>query len=136
MQSEYNLELPDEDDLQPLDDFNEKSLLTKYPDGFYGCIVLVRQPFRDPKLLYKNALQKMTEVRTWTECLVKLVDSRSLSACAMVAKKLIFFNLHELVSRATELEVTLEQVIESHLQNDMSPVIKTLESKEALANKG
>lgn len=75
--SEFNLELPDDDDSLPLADFNEKCELTKYSDESYGCIVLVRQPFRNANIMYKNALQKVTEVRTWTECLVKLVDSES-----------------------------------------------------------
>ena len=74
-ESEYLLELPDEDDQAPLSDFNDKSVLKQYSDGSYSCVTLVRQPFRTPQLLYKNALQKMTEVRTWTECLVRLVDS-------------------------------------------------------------
>ena len=104
VQSEYNLELPDEDDLAPLDDFNEKCELNKYPDGSYGCILLVRQPFRNPNLMYKNALQKMTEVRTWTECLVKLVDSAT-------GKKLAFYNAHELMSIAAEHEIPLDKVI-------------------------
>jgi hypothetical protein len=135
VESEYNLELPDDDDLQPLTDFNEKSLLTKYTDDTYGCVVLVRQPFRSPNLLYKNALQKMTEVRTWTECLVKLVDGNTSEQTAtrkMISKKLIFFNLHELVTLATELEKTLEQIINEHTRNDMlsSMPAKGFESEE------
>ncbi len=129
--------MPDDDDLQPLTDFNEKSLLTKYADNTYGCVVLVRQPFRSANLLYKNALQKMTEVRTWTECLVKLVDGEesrekttSTFSRKMVSKKLIFFNLHELVTLSTELEITLEQVINEHTQNQISMPIKSLEAKE------
>ena len=129
--------MPDDDDLQPLTDFNEKSLLTKYSDNTYGCVVLVRQPFRSASLLYKNALQKMTEVRTWTECLVKLVDGEESSekttstfSRKMVSKKLIFFNLHELVTLSTELEITLEQVINEHTQNQVSAPIKSLEAKE------
>ena len=131
--------MPDDDDLQPLTDFNEKSLLTKYADNTYGCVVLVRQPFRSAHLLYKNALQKMTEVRTWTECLVKLVDGEESSektttsstfSRKMVSKKLIFFNLHELVTLSTELEISLEQVINEHTQNQVSTPIKSLEAKE------
>ncbi|RNA31877.1 hypothetical protein BpHYR1_020539 [Brachionus plicatilis] len=75
VKSEFNLELPDDDDSLPLADFNEKCELSNYSDGSYGCIVLVRQPFRNANIMYKNALQKVTEVRTWTECLVKLIDS-------------------------------------------------------------
>ena len=77
VKSEFNLELPDDDDSLPLSDFNEKCELSKYSDQNYGCIVLVRQPFRNANIMYKNAIQKVTEVRTWTECLVKLVDSES-----------------------------------------------------------
>lgn len=73
-ESDYLLELPDEDDSAPLPEFNEKTELKQYSDGSYSVVALVRQPFRAPHELYKNALQKMTEVRTWTECLVKLVD--------------------------------------------------------------
>ena len=124
VQSEYNLELPDEDDLQPLTDFNEKTHLTKYPDGTYGCMVLVRQPFRNPNLLYKNALQKMTEVRTWTECLVKLVSNPLSTSTTIASKKLIFFNMHELMSLATELEMTLENVIETRVVNDLHQSLK------------
>ncbi len=62
IQSEYNLELPDEDDSLPLPDFNDKFEVKQYADGTYGCIVLVRQPFRSANIMYKNALQKFTEV--------------------------------------------------------------------------
>jgi hypothetical protein len=115
VQSEYNLELPDEDDLKTLTDFHDKCSLTRFSDGTYGCTVLVRQPFRNVNILYKNALQKITEVRTWTECLVKLVDSEN-------GKKLVFFNAHELLSIATETESTIEQVIEKYISNEVDKV--------------
>ena len=96
------MELPDEDDQAPLSDFNEKCQLTRYSDGSYGCVLLVRQPFRNTSMLAKNALQKITDVRTWTEYLVRLVDG----------KKLLFYNAHELMSVVTELESTVEKVVE------------------------
>ena len=68
-------------------------------------MVLVRQPFPDAKLMYKNVLAKMTEVRTWTECLVKLVDS------GPSHKRLVFYNAHELMSLAAEREIPLDEVI-------------------------
>ncbi len=77
-----------------------------YADGFYGCMVLVRQPFRSPNLIVKNAFQKMTEVRSWTECLVKLVDSKENGS-----KKLAFYNAHELLTLAAENETTLDAII-------------------------
>jgi hypothetical protein len=105
VQSEFNLELPDADDSLPLVDFHEKCELDNYPDGSYGCMLLVRQPFRNPTLMYKNALQKITEVRTWTECLVRLVDA------GPSTKKLLFYNAHDLLSLATELDTTLEKLL-------------------------
>jgi len=68
--------------------------------------VLVRQPFRSPNLIVKNAFQKMTEVRSWTECLVKLVDSKENGS-----KKLAFYNAHELLTLAAENETTLDSII-------------------------
>lgn len=107
--SEYNLELPDEDDQAPLADFNDKCELHAYSDGTYGCIVLVRQPFRNPNVLYKNALQKFTEVRTWTEYLVRLVTT------GPNEKKLYFYNAHELVTLAAEQETTIDLIIEKYI---------------------
>ena len=69
-------------------------------------MVLVRQPFRSPNLIVKNAFQKMTEVRSWTECLVKLVDSKENGS-----KKLAFYNAHELLTLAAENETTLDSII-------------------------
>ena len=110
IESQFDLELPDADDSAPLDDFNDKCELRRYADGYYGCIVLVRQPFRTTSsLVYKSALQKFTEVRAWTECLVKLVDSTSTTASG---KKLVFYNLHELVSLATTADTTLDKIID------------------------
>lgn len=113
VQSEFNLELPDADDSQPLSDFNDKCELTLYPDGFYGCMVLVRQPFRNANLMYKNAFQKLSEVRTWTECLVKLVDS------PQNGKKLAFYNAHELLALAAENDTTLENIISTSVKNEI-----------------
>jgi hypothetical protein len=116
VESEYLLELPDEDDSAPLAEFNDKSELKQYSDGSYSCTALVRQPFRTPQLLYKNALQKMTEVRSWTECLVRLVDASNKNtgtASLMPSKKLLFYNLHDLMTLATQLETTVEKLLET-----------------------
>lgn len=118
VQSEYNLELPDEDDLAPLGDFNEKCQLTQYPDGSYGCMLLVRQPFPNANLMYKNVLAKMTEVRTWTECLVKLIDS------GPNRKRLSFYNFHELKTIATEHEMSLDDCIGKVVVNTDTEVSK------------
>lgn len=107
--SEYNLELPDEDDSAPLDDFNEKYELKRYSDDTYGVVVLVRQPFRNASILYKNALQKFTEVRTWTEYLVRLVT------VSPNEKKLYFYNAHELMTLATEQETTIDEIVEKYI---------------------
>jgi hypothetical protein len=129
VQSEFLLELPDEDDSQPLPDFNDKCDLKQYSDGSYSCIVLVRQPFRTPNMLYKNALQKMTEVRTWTECLVKLVDSTHKLQPNVQCKKLLFYNFHDLLSLATQLETTVEKLIETEC-NTQDEKIKQMLSKK------
>ena len=113
VQSEYNLELPDEDDSLPLPDFNDKFEVKQYADGTYGCIVLVRQPFRSANIMYKNALQKFTEVRTWTECLVKLVDSPP------NGKKLLFYNAHELITLAATADTTVDKIIDIVVSNEM-----------------
>jgi hypothetical protein len=114
VESEYLLELPDEDDLAPLPEFNDKSELRQYSDGSYSVTALVRQPFRSPQLLYKNALQKMTEVRSWLECLVRLVDSNNgTKTGAMPSKKLLFYNYHDLMQFATQLETTVEKLLET-----------------------
>lgn len=110
--------MPDEDDSAPLVDFNEKCELTRYADGSYGCMLLVRQPFPDAKLMYKNVLAKMTEVRTWTECLVKLIDAGASK------KRLAFYNAHELVSLASEREVSLDEVINTMVANTDDVVSK------------
>lgn len=104
---EYLLELPDEDDSAPLADFNDKCELKRYSDDTYGVLVLVRQPFRNASVLYKNALQKFTEVRTWTEYLVRLVT------VSENEKKLYFYNAHELLTMATEQEVNIDDIVES-----------------------
>lgn len=59
--------------------------------------------------MYKNALQKFTEVRTWTEYLVRLVTVSSNE------KKLLFYNAHELVTLATEQETTLDDIVEKYI---------------------
>lgn len=83
----------------------------RYSDGSYGCMVLVRQPFPNAQLMYKNVLAKMTEVRTWTECLVKLIDSGPNN------KRLVFYNAHELMTLAAEHEITLDDVIAKAVVN-------------------
>ena len=102
-ESSYDLELPDEDDHAVLTDFNEKCNLTKYSDGSFGCVLLVRQPFRNTSVLAKTAFQKITDVRTWTEFLVRFIDG----------KKLCFYSIHDLMSYATSLETTMDKVIEA-----------------------
>ncbi len=87
--------------------------MKRYADGTYGCIVLVRQPFRSANLLVKNALQKFTEVRTWTECLVKLVDMPP------QGKKLLFYNAHEIISLAATADTTIDKIIDLVVSNEM-----------------
>lgn len=112
---EYFLELPDEDDSAPLADFNDKCELKRYSDDTYGVLVLVRQPFRNAAVLYKNALQKFTEVRTWTEYLVRLVR------VSENEKKLCFYNAHELLTMATEQETTIDEIVEKYIIEKKQP---------------
>jgi hypothetical protein len=78
----------------------------KYSDGSHGCFLLVRQPFRQSNMLYKNVLQKLTEVRTWTEYLVRLVHTQG-------KRKLLFYNCHELMSLAAEKDCNVDMIVEN-----------------------
>lgn len=132
-EDEFLLELPDEDDLAPLSDFNDKCELKRYSDDTYGVVVLVRQPFRNPSILYKNALQKFTEVRTWTEYLVRLVTVSDNE------KKLCFYNAHELLTMATEQETTIDDIVEKYIIDHPTvpqPATTTENNEENEANEG
>ncbi len=56
-------------------------------------------------------IAKMTEVRTWNECLVKLIDA------GPNKKRLAFYNSHELVTLAAERELSLDEVINTMVAN-------------------
>lgn len=70
--------------------------------------------------MYKNVLAKMTEVRTWTECLVKLVPHGT------NGKRLAFYNAHELITLAAEHEITLDEIINTAVANTDDVVSKPI----------
>lgn len=82
--SEISVEMPDEDDKQPLTEFLDQNLGIKELEE--GWILMIRYPLRNPQMMYKNALQKITEIRAWTETIVKIVEG---------GKKLKLFYPHD-----------------------------------------
>ena len=92
--SEISIEMPDEDDNRPLEEFLSKDLCLKEKEE--GWILMIRYPLRKPQLIYKNALQKITEIRAWTETVVKIVDD---------SKKLKLFYPHDLENPFHEIEL-------------------------------
>ena len=92
--SEISIEMPDEDDNKPLEEFLSKELCLKEKEE--GWILMIRYPLRNPQLIYKNALQKITEIRAWTETVVKITDDN---------KKIKLFYPHDLENCFHEIEL-------------------------------
>jgi hypothetical protein len=93
--SSFNIELPDEDDSAPLAEFYDMSENRK--EIADGWILMIRYPLRDKNnFITRKTIQKLTEIRAWTETVIKIADDGT---------RLLLYYPHDLDSPFHEIEL-------------------------------